>query len=127
MERGMELLNIDPDLEDEVKLATSSLRLCEKSLAEMVEDNKYTHPEKYMNLKLTLAVSLATYNQLRVDGCPEERLKLVRNWLDEVMTLLGAPDPQVALIQQMFAGPGAQPANANGQPMAPQAGLQPAA
>jgi hypothetical protein len=121
-ERGMELLNIDPDLQDEIELATSSLRLCEKSLAEMVEENKYTHPEKYMNLKLALAVSTATYNQLQIDGCPEERLQLVRMWIDELCTMLGAPDPQLALIQQMFA----EPAQAPPPPTAPQSGLQPA-
>ena len=116
----MELLNIDPDLEDEVKLATSSLRLCEKALAEMVEDNKYTHPEMYMNLKLALQVSVATYNQLQVDGCPDERLELVRQWVGELCTLQGAPDPQIAMIQQLFApAPQAPPA-----PTAPQAGLQ---
>ena len=119
-ERGMELLNIDPDLEDEVKLATSSLRLCEKALAEMVEDNKYTHPEKYMNLKLALAVSCATYNQLQVDGCPDQRLQLVRQWIDELCTLLGAPDPQIAAIQQLFTPAPQAPA----APTAPQAGLQ---
>lgn len=122
LERGMELLNIDPDLEDEVKLATSSLRLCEKSLSAMVEDNEYSHPEKYMNLKLALAVSAATYNQLKLDGCPEDRLQLVRQWIDEICTLLGAPDPQLTLIQNIFS-PQAPPAPA---PItAPQAGLQP--
>ena len=118
-ERGMELLNIDPDLQDEIELATSSLRLCEKSLAEMVEDGVYTHPEKYMNLRLSLTVSTATYNQLRIDGCPEDRLQLVRQWIDELCTMQGAPDPQLTLIQSLFSTPAANPT-------APQAGLQPA-
>jgi hypothetical protein len=119
-ERGMELLNIDPDLQDEIELATSSLRLCEKSLAEMVEDGVYTHPEKYLNLKLALSVSEATYNQLCIDGCPEDRLQLVRQWIDELCTKLGAPDPQLVMLQNVF-NPPAQAA------VAPQAGLQPAA
>ena len=121
-ERGMELLDLDPDLEGEVKLQTSSLRLCEKQLSDMVEDGKYLHPEKYMNLKLALSVSEATYNQLKVDNCPEDRLQLVRQWIGEITTLLTGTDPVVALLQETFNPPQAQPA---GAPIAPQAGLQP--
>lgn len=117
----MELLNIDPDLRDEIELATSSLRLCEKCLSEMVEEGTYTHPEKYMNLKLALSVSEATYNQLRIDGCPENRLQLVRQWIDELCTMLGAPDPQLVLLQSLFEPPAQAPPPAT----APQAGLQP--
>ena len=121
-ERGMELLNIDPDLQDEIELATSSLRNCERCLSTMVEEGDYEHPEKYMNLKLALAVSAATYEQLQIDRCPEDRLQLVRQWIDELCTMLGAPDPQLIMLQQMFNPPpqAAPPATV------PQAGLQPA-
>ena len=118
-ERGLDLLGIDPDLEDEIKLQTSSLRLCEKRLAEMVEDGIYSHPEDYMNLKLALSVSESYYNQLLVDGCPEERLQLVRMWIGEICDKIQGGDPRVALLQQTFAPP-------TPPPQAPQAGLAPA-
>lgn len=119
-ERGMELLQIDPDLEDEVKLQTSSLRLTEKRLCQMVEDNVYYHPEKYINLKLSLSVSEATYNQLCIDNCPEDRLALVRQWIKELVTLITGVDPEVQLLQQAFTPP--PPA----APIAPQSGVAPA-
>lgn len=119
-ERGMELLNLDPDLEGEVKLQTSSLRLCEKRLSCMVEDNEYYHPEKYMNLKLALAVSEATYNQLQLDECPNDRLELVRTWIREITTMLTGNDPEIMLLQQAFS-PAAGPA----PQVAPQQGLSP--
>jgi hypothetical protein len=121
-ERGMELLNIDPDLQDEIELATSSLRNCERCLSTMVEEGTYEHPEKYLNQKLSLAVSAATYNQLQIDHCPEDRLQLVRQWIDEICSNLGAQDPQLTLIQSLFNAPAAAPPAAT----APQAGLQPA-
>lgn len=122
-ERGLELLNLDPDLQDEIKLQTSSLRLTEKRLCEMVEDNLYHHPEKFMNLQLSLQVSLATYNQLQIDNCPDDRMQLVRNWIQELTTLAGVQDPQTAALQAVFADP-SSPAKA--AQVAPQAGLNPA-
>jgi hypothetical protein len=117
-ERGLELLQIDPDLEDEVKLQTSSLRLCEKRLCEMVEEKIYNHPEPYMNLKLALVVSEETYTQLQLDGCPEDRLELVRQWITELVGMISGQDPTVQLLQQAFMPP-------SPQPVAPQTGLSP--
>lgn len=117
--RGLELLQMDPDIEDEMKLQTASLRLCEKRLCEMVEEKIYNHPEPYLDLKEALDVSEKTYNQLCIDDCPEDRLELVRQWIKEIVTMLTGQDPTVQLLQQAFAPPVAPQ-------MAPQAGLQPA-
>jgi hypothetical protein len=86
-ERGMELLNLDPDLEGEVNLQTSSLRLTEKYLCQMVETGEYIHPEIQMNLPLALQVSQGVYCQLQVDNCPEDRVSLVRNFINEIIDL----------------------------------------
>lgn len=120
-ERGMELLGLDPDLEDEIKLQVSTLRLVERRLSEFVEDGakKYRHPEPFMDLNLALKVSEQTYCMLDGDGCPEDRLQLVRQWIGEIATLKGNPDPTVQLLQQAFAGPAAPAAPTT----APQAGL----
>jgi hypothetical protein len=121
-ERGMELLGLDPDLEDEIKLQTSSLRLTEKRLCQMVEDGIYYHPEKYLNLKLALSISEATYNQLCIDNCPEEQLALVRLWIREITVLLSGSDPEVQQLQDVFnPAPPPQPGA-----IAPQAGMAPA-
>ena len=74
-ERGMEMLNLDPDLQQEVNIQTSSLRLCEKRLSEMVEEGKVFKPEPYMNLQQALDISKGVYNMLVIDGCPEDRLQ----------------------------------------------------
>lgn len=86
-ERGMEMLNLDPDLQQEVNIQTSSLRLCEKRLSEMVEEGKVFKPEPYMNLQQALDISKGVYNMLVIDGCPEDRLQLVRDWMNDIITL----------------------------------------
>lgn len=109
-ERGMSLLNLDPDLEGEVNLQTSSLRLTEKWLSEMVEDGIIHHPEPYMNLPLALSVAQGVYTQLQVDSCPEDRLQLVRDFINEIVELqqqLQPPPPP---------GPPPGPPGPNGPP-----------
>lgn len=121
-ERGMELLGVDPDIESEVKLAASTLRLVDKRLSEIVEDGKYTHPVPYMNLKVAQLVAEQTYCMLESENCPESRLQLVRQWIGEIIGYQGGTDPTVAALQSVFAPPpAAAPA-----PIAPQAGLAPA-
>ncbi len=105
-ERGMELLNLDPDLEGEVNQQTASLRLTEKWLSEMVEDGIMHKPEAYMNLQLAQSVSIGVYNQLLIDNCPEDRLDLVRQFIMDVSDLLNPPAPP-----EMPMAPGAMDPN----------------
>ena len=105
-ERGMELLNLDPDLQQEVNIQTSSLRRCEMILSEMVENGIPYQPEPYMiNLPQLQKVSQGVYNMLALDGCPEDRLQLVRNWINALIALqtpnpLQQTQPQAALAPQ---------------------------
>lgn len=92
-ERGMELLNLDPDLEQEVNMQTASLRLTEKWLSQMVEEGIYHSPEPYMNLQLAQQIAQGIYCMLVHDGAPEDRLKLVRDFIDECVRMLQPPPP----------------------------------
>jgi hypothetical protein len=92
-ERGMELLNLDPDLESEVDMQTASLQIIEKWLSQMAEDGIYNHPEPLNNVQLALSTSMNFYNMLLSQECPEENLQLVRNFITECQTLLQPPAP----------------------------------
>ena len=93
-EEAMEGYVLDPDLQEIVKVQTSSIRLTEKRLSEMVENGTPYLPEPYMlNLPKVLSLSQGIYNLLVSDNCPEDRLQLVRNWIDAVKVLV-APVPQ---------------------------------
>ncbi len=119
-ETGLELIGMNnPDLYEEVKLQTSSLRLCEKRLSQMVEDGQYNHPEPYMDLQLAQRVSEMFYNQLIIDDCPEDRLQLVRQWIEEIITMQGISDPMTQKLQALYQ----PPPPAAPPPVAPQAGL----
>lgn len=113
-EKGMELLNLDPDLEGEVDIQTSSLRLTEKWLSEMVEDGTYHRPDPHMNLTLAQSVAQGVYCQLVNDGCPEDRLQLVRQWIQDIVDLTTAPPPA--------PDAGAQPPGQPAPPGAPPGG-----
>lgn len=121
-ERMLESITMDPDLIHEVKLQCSSLRLVEKSLCSMVEDNVYIHPTKYLDLQLALKTSIMTYNQLQLDECPDDRLELVRNWISEIITLMTGVDPETQQLQAAIAPPQAPAAPTA---IAPQAGVNP--
>lgn len=118
-ERGMELLGVDPDIESEVKLAASTLRLVEKDLSGCVEDAMYRHPVPQMNLKAAQLVAQQTCVMLEAENCPDDRLQLVRQYVQELVTMQGGQDPTVMALQSVFAPPAAAP-------VAPQAGLAPA-
>lgn len=122
-ETGLELIGMNnPDLYEQVKLETASLRLCEKRLSQMVEEGEYNHPEPFMDLQISQKVSQQFYNQLLIDDCPEDRLQLVRNWIDELLQLQGVPDPVTQQLQALYAPPPPMP-----QPgVAPQTGISPA-
>ncbi len=106
-ERAMEMANLDPDLQQEVNIQTSSLRRVEETLSQMVEDGIAVQPEPYLvNLPYLQKVAQGIYNMLSGDGCPEDRLQLVRNYINAIVQLQAAATP----LQQ------AQPA----APLAPQ-------
>ena len=122
-ERGMELLNLDPDLEQEVNLQTASLRLTEKWLSEMVEDKIYHKPEQFMNLPLAQQVSEGVYCMLLNDNCPEDRLQLVRQFIEDCVEAQKPPPapPMPPGPPDMNAmPPGAMPPQMPPQGMPPQ-------
>lgn len=106
-ERGMELLNLDPDLENEVSLQTASLRITEKWLSQMVEDDIYHKPEPFMNLPLAQQIAQGVYNQMLCDNLPEDKLDLIRQFINETIEMQKAPPPtqQPQPIEQGQAPP----------------------
>ncbi len=123
-ERGMELLNLDPDLEQEVNLQTSSLRLTEKWLSEMVEDGKNHTPDPLMNLALAQQIAQGVYTMLVHDGCPEDSLSLVREFIMACIEMQKPPPPPPQPPPP--PGPPGPPVDQNGQPLPmPVEGSQP--
>lgn len=111
-EKGMELLQLDPDLESEVNMQTASLRLTEKMLSEMVEEGIAHRPDPLMNLNLAQMTAQNVYSMLLHDGCPEERLGLVRDFIINCVEMQQPPPAPQPPMQPV--GP---PLDQNGQPV----------
>ena len=118
-----------PDLESVNNMATAAYKDIQLIIEEMLENGKYHVPEPMMNIPMALKMVNSAYLHAKVNGAPEERLDLLRRFLEESATLLQsqlaspfAPEP----IQQKLAqGPsGATPA---GMPpeMAAEGGMPP--
>jgi len=118
-------LNI-PVLNDWVDQMTSSLDIIESQLATIMDEGKYSPPDRDLNLQLALTVATAEYNRARAD----------KSVPPGIVDLLLRYKQQVAIwVNAMKQAPGGgAPANANGAPPAavgqaapaPQAPLAPA-
>jgi hypothetical protein len=97
-ERGMELLELDPDLRHEIDLQTSPLRYCEQVLSAMIEDGVYPDggPDPISNLKVNVQIAQGVYLQAKCDGAPEDRLQLVRDFLNASIEMQTANQYQAA-------------------------------
>lgn len=97
-----------PDLESEFALDRASSEDIDRQIELMLDDGGFDPPEPFQDLQLALKKVQSAYLKARMDGVPEERLELLRQYM--------------AICQEMFMA--SQPAP---EPMPTQAGIPPAA
>ncbi len=122
--QGRRLLDF-PDLEAEESLANSSEDFVHMALESIVDEGEYVVPDPLMDLTLANELAIEYYNQGMTMGLEEERLEMIRRFIDQVGILVQKAMPQPS----MGAGPGVAPqgpdlggAMSGGQPQAvPQA------
>lgn len=128
-EKGRDLMNM-PDLDDATSLAVAALHDIEATISAILEDGHYTDPEKYQNLQLGLKMMTSAYLRARMDGAPEEKLTLMRQWIDAASEMLNppappmpaalpVPDPMADPMAAMGAPAPAMPMPPVGPPMPP--------
>lgn len=121
IEKDMALSLLDfPDFEAAVSNMLASYNLIKKILCNMVEKGEYESPEPYMKLPQALTMAQNYYLQCRTENVPENRLELLRRFMDDVKNMIdeaNAPDPNAPGPQ----GPGGAPGIGAGGPIAPQA------
>jgi len=106
---GRKLMS-NPDTEMSDKLANAAEDLIDKIIEEMLDDDgEYQPPEPYYDLVLAKSIALQYYNYAALNNCPEERLELLRRFMNQIDDLSGINAP----------APGA-PASPLATPMAPQ-------
>ena len=108
-EQALSLLDF-PDLEGFTSLATAAQDNIERYLEFMIEDGKYNPPEPFMNLQLAITLTQEAYLRAKCENTPEDRLELLRIFMDDCQTLITArtpPPPQVPPMDPLAnpAGP----------------------
>ena len=102
--RGRKLLDF-PDLEAEESLANAAEDYLELVLDQIIEDGVYTAPEPFDDLALAQEMVLEYYAAGRAQGLPEDRLALLRQFAQQVATLLNPPAPPAPPSPALPPGP----------------------
>ncbi len=76
----------------------------------MLEEGKYFTPEPYMNLDLAKKLTQSEYNKARTQDAPEDRLELLRRFMDEADAMMqqAVQEQQQQQMQAQMAAQGAQ-------------------
>lgn len=86
-EDGMKLLDF-PDLESAMSLENSEILDIERMIEEMVDKGKYQTPEPYQNLEMGIKKCQQAYLKYRAESAPDDRLELLRRWMEDAQGLL---------------------------------------
>lgn len=86
-EDALKLLDF-PDLEASMNLLNADATNLEKIIETMMHDGKYFPPEPYQNLENLLRKVQQAYLMYRTQGAPEDRLELLRQYMEDAQTLL---------------------------------------
>lgn len=94
-EDGLKLLDF-PDLEGMYNLETAPTVDIEWQIEKMIEKGEYQAPEPYQNLNLGIQKMQKAYLMFRMQTAPEERLELLRRWMDDAQAMLDASQEALA-------------------------------
>ena len=124
-----------PDLEAVNQLATAFIDDVDLLIEEMIEKGRYHPPETFSNLEFAIQRVQSAYLRAKIDKVPEERLELLRRYMDDAIRVIQTQQMAQQATQQAMAPEGA-PAPGGGAPAPgappmegapPEAGLEPGA
>ena len=125
-DKALQLLDF-PDIQEFTSLATADLDNTKRLIGRMLHDGQYEPPDPIMNLQLALKMTQQAYLKATCDNAPEDRLELLRQFMEEVLDKL-VPKNEPAPAQQMQAPAAPPPMTDPGMmPIEPQIPVQPQA
>lgn len=101
-ETGMDLLDF-PDIQSANSMMLAPRKIVLKILNKMLEDGVYESPEPYMNLSLAQSLAQQKYLEAKLTGVPEDKLELMRRFIDDCQGLLMLAQQGAVEAQQMAA------------------------
>jgi hypothetical protein len=120
-EEAQDLLDF-PDLDKFTALATSPTKLASKLIEKMLEENTFIPPEPYLPIDKMQRLAQLYYCDAQVRGMEEERLELLRQFIDACAAMIAMAQPmpqapaQQLLESQLAASPQQQSAPAGALP-----------
>lgn len=111
-----------PDLEAEDELDTADENIIRRALDTMVVKGKYVTPLPSYDFALALKMAGKFVNLCRLRDVPEDRVKLVIDFIEDVKALQDQAQPAPPAMPAM---PGAPPAGAGAGALPPDAGMPP--
>lgn len=116
---AMDLLDF-PDLKRAMSLRNAAVNDAMEILEKIVVEGTYDTPEPYQDLKLCIQLGQSMYLRSRTEGVPEERLELLRRFIDDCKELDMLQNPAPAPAAPMpLEGPIAEPLPAPQSEMLP--------
>lgn len=114
-EDGMKLLDF-PDLKRYYNMTNSGLEDINRQIEQCMEEGQYQSPEPYQNLQLGLQKFQQAYLMYRTQNAPEDRLDLLRRWMEDAKALLdqaqqASQQMQAAAQNPQLGQPAPQPAS----------------
>ena len=128
-----------PDLEAVNQLATAFIDDVDLLIEEMIEKGRYHPPETFSNLEFAIQRVQSAYLRAKIDKVPEERLELLRRYMDDAIRVIQTQQMAQQATQQAMApegapapgggapAPGAPPMEGAPMEAPPEAGLEPGA
>ena len=120
-EDALKLLDF-PDLEASMNLLNADANNLERLIETMMDEGKYFPPEPYQNLENAVRKVQQAYLLYRMQGAPEDRLELLRQFMEDCQNLIEKAAQPEGPPMPMSGGPGPEA----GMPAPPAPGPAPA-
>jgi hypothetical protein len=118
-----------PDIESATNRINAPYKIIEMIIEQIIEKGNYIPPEPYMNAQLCADTMQAAYLKAKLDSVPEDKLELMRRFIDDSQTLLAlAKQGAMEAAADAAAAQGVATANPEAQPtsdLIPQTGEVP--
>jgi len=107
-EDALSLLDF-PDLESSMNLLNADNKNLERIIEKMMDEGEYFPPEPYQNLENCLRKTQQAYLMYKTQGAPDDRLELLRQFMEDCQNLLlrareEVPGPQELTQELAEAG-----------------------
>jgi hypothetical protein len=89
---GRKLMQM-PDVEMADNLANAAEDLLHRRIESILEGKEYVAPEPTMDLALAKELCLQYMNYAQLHNCPEDRLDMLRNFMNQINVMTGAIQP----------------------------------